>query len=540
MSTDPASPSRAAEAHRSHDLLQAVTRALEILGSSRDATAALTESFEHATRAFGAEKALLLRVRPGDPVELESIRAQGLQFEQVVACVKGRSVEGVSASRIRRAIETLEVQLVENSQLDGAHAADTASLRGRPHSVLCAPVRDPWTQSVLAVLYFQTAPGPRGYSDRDVPFLRGYATALGHAFGLFLTGEQRYRQLEDDWKRLQQGGPAPEIVGESEQVSRLRAELHESYIPATAARHPRPILLLGDTGTGKDLVARYLHCYSPTRARHPFVEYNCAGLTGDLAQTTLFGHTRGAFTGASGPAPGLFRAAHQGTLFLDEIGEMAPRGQELLLKVLDHGTVQPLGDPRSVAVDVQLVCATNRDLSTAVREGRFRHDLHQRLKSLTIRLPSLASRPGDIRPLLAHFLAEAERALKKRTRGLHPDTLAALLAYSWPGNVRELAGVCRALVTHVRHGEEIAPEYLERHCPEVLRPEARGGEGFASAETAGSFAAARGEFERAFLVRRLDLHRWNVPEAARSMDVSAATLYRYLQRHGLRQGGDER
>ena len=542
MSTNSASAPRRGEAERSHDLLQAVTRALEILGAARDQTAALTESFEHAARAFGAEKALLLRVRQSDPPELESIRAAGLSFEEVVACVKGRSVEGVSPSRIRRAIETLEVQLIENSQFEGARAAETASLRGRPHSVLCAPVSDPWTGSVLAVLYFQTTPGPRGYSDKDVPFLRGYATALGHAFGLFLTGEQRYRQLEEDWRRLQREphGRAPEIIGDSEEVSRLRAELHESYIPATAARHPRPILILGDTGTGKDLVARYLHYYSPSRGRHPFVEHNCAGLSGQLVQTTLFGHVRGAFTGATEAAPGLFRAAHQGTLFLDEIGEMPARGQELLLKVLDHWTVQPLGETRSYPVDVQLVCATNRDLATAVREGKFRHDLHQRLKSLTIRLTPLAERPGDIRPLLAHFLAEAEKSLKKRTRGLEPEVLQALLGYGWPGNVRELSGVCTALVTHARAGDEIGIKDVERRCPEVLSPESRGGAEFAAAETAGSFDAARGEFERGFLIRRLELHRWNVPEAARSMGISAATLYRYLQRHGLRRGGDDR
>jgi transcriptional regulator with GAF, ATPase, and Fis domain len=542
MSIPAPSARNEAEAVRSHDLLQAVTRALSILGAARDQTAALTESFEHAVRAFGAEKALLLRVRHGDTPELESMRAVGLEFEQVMACVKGRSVEGVSPSRIRRAIETLEVQLVENSQLEGAHAAETASLRGRPHSVLCAPVSDPWTSTVLAVLYFQTTPGPRGYSERDLPFLRGYATALGHAFGLFLTGEQRYRQLEEDWRRLQREPPgrAPEIVGDSEEMSRLRAELHESYIPATATRHPRPILILGGTGTGKDLVARYLHYYSPTRGRHPFVESNCAGLAGDLVQTTLFGHVRGSFTGATDAAPGLFRAAHQGTLFLDEIGEMPARGQELLLKVLDHWTVQPLGEARSHAVDVQLVCATNRDLAAAVREGRFRHDLHQRLKALTIRLTPLASRPGDIRPLLSYFLAEAEKALKKRTRGLHAEAVAALLAYSWPGNVRELSGVCTALVTHARHGEEITLKDIERHCPEVLSPETRDGALFASAETSGSFQGARADFERGFLIRRLELHRWNVPEAARSMGVSAATLYRYLHRHGLRQGTDER
>ncbi len=522
---------------RSHDLLQAVTRALEILGSARDQTAALTESFEHATRAFGAEKALLLRVKSATPLELESIRAEGLGFEEVVACVKGRSVDGVSSSRIRQAIETLEPQLVENSQFDGRLASETGSLTGRPHSVLCAPVIDPWTNAVLAVLYFQTSPGPRGYAEDDLPFLRGYATALGHAFGLFLTNEQRYRQLEDDWKRLQRerSGPAPEVIGDSEEMSRLRTDLHESFIPATEARNPRPILILGDTGTGKDLIARYIHFYSAKRGRSPFVEYNCAGLAGELVQTTLFGHVRGAFTGATETALGLFRAANGGTLFLDEIGEMPPRGQELLLKVLDRWIVQPVGDTRTYAIDVQLVCATNRDLAGAVRDGRFRHDLYQRLKALAIRLTPLATRPGDLRPLLSHFLAEAEKALKKRTRGLTAEALTALLRYSWPGNVRELAGAAMALVTHARHGEAIDVGDIERHCPDVLGAATPAGARFAEEATTGSFQSARAQFERDFFIRRLELHRWNIPDAARSMGVSAATLYRYLQRHGLRQ-----
>jgi transcriptional regulator with GAF, ATPase, and Fis domain len=526
---------------RSHDLLQALTSALEILGTARDPTAALTESFQHASRAFGAEKALLLRVRATDPLELESIRASGLEFEQVKACLSGQPVEGVSSSRIRRAVATGALQLVENSQFEGANAGQTGSLRGRPHSVLCAPVTDPWTKAPLAVLYFQTRPGPGGYTPEDVPFLQGYATTLGHAFGLFLTSEQRYRELEEEWKRLQRDRPdhAPELIGDSEEIARLREELHETYLPATAAHQPRPILLLGETGTGKDLVARYLHYYSPARGRAPFVEYNCAGLSGELVQTTLFGHVRGAFTGATETAQGLFRSADKGTLFLDEIGELPPQGQELLLKVLDHWTVRPVGDTRSYEVNVQLLCATNRDLAAVVREGRFRHDLYQRLKALTIRLTPLAQRPGDIRPLLAHFLAQAEKGLQKRTRGLTPAALRALLAYAWPGNIRELAGVSWALVTHCRAGAEIEVEDVRRHCPDVLSQPRRDRVRFAEEEVTGSFRDARSRFERDFLVHRVELHRWNVPEAARSMGLSAATLYRYLQRHGLRQG-DER
>ncbi len=521
---------------RSSELLAALARALRVLGSARDETTALSDSFEHAARAFAAEKALLLRVRAGEPAEFEAVRAQGLAFEQVQALVTGQEVEGVSATQIRRAIETRAAQLVENSQFVARSAADTASLRGRPHSVLCAPVLDPWTRAVLAVLYFQTSPGPDGYSAADVPFLDAYATALGHAFGLFLDSERRYRDLEADWRRLQGGGAAatPEIIGDSEDMARLRAELLETWIPATTASPPRPLLVLGETGTGKDLVARHLHYYSPTRKDAPLVEYNCAGLSGDLAQSTLFGHARGAFTGATDAAPGLFRAAHRGTLFLDEIGELPATGQELLLKVLDQWKVQPVGEARSHTVDVQLVCATNRDLGKDVRDGRFRHDLYQRLKALSLRLPPLRERPGDVRPLLTHFLAAAERSLKKRTRGLSAEALHALMAYTWPGNVRELAGACAALVTHCRPGDEIGLEAVRRHAPDVSGHESAAGARLADDLIAGSFREARARFEREFLLQRLELQRWNVPEAARSLGLSAATLYRYLQRHGLR------
>jgi DNA-binding NtrC family response regulator len=528
-------------ASRRGDLLVALTRALEVLGTAGDQTAALQESFEAAALAFGAEKALLLRVRTSEPLELEAVRAQGLTSDQVEACEAGRSLEGVSATLIRRAVETGEPQLVENSQFDGRRAGETGSLQGRPHSVLCAPVTDPWTRSPMAVLYFQTVPGPRGYRPEDVPFLAAYATALGHAFGLYLTGEQRRQRLEDDLERLRRMGPgeAPEIIGDTEETSRLRSDLHESYLPGTAVAHPRPILILGPTGSGKDLVARYLHYYSPLRSRGPFVEYNCAGLGGDLAQTTLFGHVRGAFTGATAGAAGLFRAAHRGVLFLDEIGEMPPLGQELLLKTLDRWLVQPVGDTRSHEVDVQVIAATSRDLAAAVQAGRFRHDLYQRLKPLTLRLSPLAKRRGDLRPLLAHFLARAERDLHKRTRGLTPDALRALLSHAWPGNVREVAGVCAALVTHARAGEEIGLDDLRRRCPEVVQDVGSGAGGEADHTLSGSFHHARSQFERTFLLRRLELFHWSVPEAARSLGISAATLYRYLQRHGLRAAEDQ-
>ena len=528
---------------RSAELLKALTRALEVLGSAGDEVGALAESFDHAAAAFAAEKALLLRVKRGEGDErtLECLRSVGLSLEQVRACVGGESVEGVSASRIRRAIETLEAQLVENSQLDDLDPEQTGSLRSRPHSVLCVPVIDPYTRAVLALLYFQTAAGAGGYGAADLPHARGYALALGHAFGLFFTSERRYRALEEDWRRLQRERPgeAPEIIGDSEETQHLRDELNDIYLPALDLPTPRPILSLGETGTGKDLVARYLHYYSATRGRGPFIEYNCAGLAGDLAQSALFGHVRGAFTGAANSAPGLFRAAHQGVLFLDKIGALPAQGQELLLKVLDRWVVQPVGEARSYPVDVQLLCATNRDLNASVKEGKFRHDLYQRLKSLTIRLAPLAQRPGDLLPLISHFLAQAEKAAKKRTRGLAPEALRLLLTYVWPGNVRELAGVCTALVTHARPGEVIAAAAVRERCPEVLDPVHHGDSRFAEELIEGPFYEARARFERDFFVNRLEIHGWGVGEAARSMGLSTATLYRYLQRHGLKRADGE-
>jgi DNA-binding NtrC family response regulator len=200
--------------------------------------------------------------------------------------------------------------------------------------------------------------------------------------------------------------------------------------------------------------------------------------------------------------------------------------------------VQPVGDARSHPVDVQVVAATSRDLAAAVQAGRFRHDLHQRLKPLTLRLSPLSQRRGDVRPLLIHFLARAERDLHKRTRGLTPDALRALLAYAWPGNVREVAGVCAALVTHARPGAEITVADLAERCPEVLESAEAGSGRDADLDLSGSFHDARAQFERTFLLRRLEQHHWNVPEAARSLGISAATLYRYLQRHGLRAAED--
>jgi DNA-binding NtrC family response regulator len=516
----------------SQELLVAVITALESLGSQGEPVSALRESFARAARSFRAEKALLLYVRRQEPLLLESVEAVGdLTPEQIEACIRGQSVKGVSPSVVRKAIEARKPQLVENAL--AASPTVTASLKGHPYSILCTPVIDPWTSSVLAVLYFQTTSLARTYSTKDLRFLAGYATTLGHAFGLFLSGVKRHAEAAASGRG---GKDAPDILGDSEEMARLRRVLHETYIPATASQEPDPLLILGETGTGKDLVAQYLHYYSPSRSKARFVAFNCATLrNNDLSQAILFGHTKGAFTGASEAKPGLFRSANHGTLFLDEVGELSIDAQSLLFRALSSRRVLPLGAADEVAFDVQLILATNRDLAAAVREGSFRQELYQRIKPLTIRLTPLAARPGDIRPLLTHFLALHEKRLRKRTQGLSREALRLLLGYAWPGNVRELGGVCSALVTHAAAGSTIEAADIEAHCPEIVSGPRNPAARLLAPGLEGSFRAFREQMEREFLVSRLQAVQWNVAEAAQSLGLSVPTLYRYLQRYGLRQ-----
>ena len=323
-------------------------------------------------------------------------------------------------------------------------------------------------------------------------------------------------------------------MGGGESTRRIRTAIHETFVPEVVDRHPKPILILGPSGSGKDVVARYLHYYSSTRGRAPYVAYNCAGLrSGDMTKSILFGHLRGSFTGAIKDSPGLFRDAHKGVLFLDEIGEMPLDGQAELLRVIQDGRVTPLGASHPVVVDVQLVTATNKDIEGEVRAGRFREDLFYRIGVHKIRLESLTSagRRGDVRPLLTHFLTQQEQAAKKKTGGLTPDALQALLAYTWPGNVRELENVCTVLVTYAKPGAPITLRDVQLHCPEVTSSRRLDAELLVDDDA--TFADAELAWEREFLRSRLDRHDGNQTKAAKSLDLHYSTLIRKMERCGL-------
>jgi anaerobic nitric oxide reductase transcription regulator len=455
-------------------------------------------------------------------LEVNILYAVGLSPENETACRTLRSSPGISPNVIRKATEDGKARLIENSQLLGLDA--TASLQDRPYSVLCAPVVDSLTGAPLAVLYFQNQIR-RAFGSEEYEWLTSYAAALGQALTLHDSGQQRLQELEAEWRQYPEG---PQIVGHSEATRSLIGNLNV-ILPSTTRPDAPPILVTGESGTGKELVARYLHHYSPKRARGPFQTFNCAGLRGDLAEARLFGHVRGAFTGAIADSAGLFRAADNGTLFLDEIGEMPPEGQALLLRVLESRCVQAVGGTKDIPVDVQLILATNRKLEEEVAARRFREDLYYRVSGLRIELVPLRepARIADIRALLAFYLGRHERLLKKKTMGLTPLAFRALLQFSWPGNVRQLDNVCLSLVTHAPPGSWIDVADIQRLRPEVLAgPKNSSPEVYLEDDGLTCRDAVRA-FRRKLIGDRLQRHGGSVSAAAASLGISKPTFHRY-------------
>jgi two-component system, NtrC family, response regulator HydG len=285
------------------------------------------------------------------------------------------------------------------------------------------------------------------------------------------------------------------------------------------------VLLLGDSGTGKELFARQLHQWS-RRGDRVFIPFNCAALPRELAEAELFGHEKGAFTGAHKERPGIFREAHHGTLFLDEVGELDPALQSKLLRVLQEGEIRPVGGSRSVAVDVRIVAASNADLEGMVKEGTFREDLYYRLNVITMKLPSLKERSDDV-PLLADFFLRKYTEKNRRAiEGIGRGAMDVLTAHSWPGNVRELENVIERAVVLAK-GAMVE----EGDLPEALFAEPTG-EGAVTLPMGTSME----EMEKTMLNQTLKLTRGNKKLAAQLLGISLRTVYRILDRQ---QSSDE-
>jgi len=299
-----------------------------------------------------------------------------------------------------------------------------------------------------------------------------------------------------------------------------------------------PVLIEGETGTGKELMARAIHLFSQ-RHKLLFMAENCGSISDDLLQSELFGHRRGAFTGATTDRLGLFVAADGGTVFLDEISEISPSMQVALLRFLQEGDVRALGSDQTRRSNVRIIAASNRPLRQLVAEGKFRQDLYYRLRGFELRMPPLRERREDIPPLVQHLIDKYAGAMARRVAGITPEALARLSTYAFPGNVRELENEVRRMLAVAEEGEFITVNHLS---PEIARlstlPQARRCSGIT--ELAGKSLKEKVESLELQLVRdTLDRCHWNHSKAARELGLSRVGLANKIRRYDIRRAGGE-
>jgi DNA-binding NtrC family response regulator len=324
------------------------------------------------------------------------------------------------------------------------------------------------------------------------------------------------RRVREPWTQLV--GSSPAML----EVYKLVARVSESR---------STILIEGESGTGKELIARAIHSNSPRREK-PFVPVNCGALPDQLLESEMFGYEKGAFTGAGGAKAGLFESANGGTLFLDEIGDLGAALQVKLLRVMQDQEVRRVGGTTSVKVDVRVIAATNRDLVTLVKEGRFRDDLYYRLNVVRILLPSLSERRDDI-PMLAYHFLQKYAGGAAHVKGFLPETMTLLQQYAWPGNVRELENAIERAVS-LSHGPLLLPDDL----PEPIRRPAEVDAGPQPVVSDHEALLTLDEVEKRHLVRVLKETRGNKVKASKVLGIDRRTLYRMAERFGLDLGED--
>jgi two-component system nitrogen regulation response regulator NtrX len=341
----------------------------------------------------------------------------------------------------------------------------------------------------------------------------------------------RQRSLEAENRALRARVDAQHtMVGESYAMVKLREQV------AMAAPTNGRVLIFGENGTGKELVARNIHQLSRRRTG-PFVEVNCAAIPEDLIESELFGHVRGAFTGAVADRRGKFEAAHGGTIFLDEIADMSLKTQAKVLRVLQEQVMEAVGGSTRIRVDARVLAATNKDLTAEIRAGRFREDLYFRLNVVPIFVPPLRDRQEDIALLADHFMAMLAREYGRRPKTFEADAVVALRQYAWPGNVRELRNVVERLMIMVP-GDRISSRDLSFLDQGGVAPEARPVEVGAAVP----LHEARDRFERDYILRALAAQQGNISRTAETLGIERSNLYRKMRGFGIapsRRGEEE-
>ncbi|MEM8960382.1 MAG: sigma 54-interacting transcriptional regulator [Acidobacteriota bacterium] len=470
-----------------------------------DLDAVLDAVVAGAFEIVGGERGFLVLDQGDGKLDLRVVR--NWQREELEG---GR--EPVSRSIVSRVLETGETMLVEDALSDARFAEAESVLQIGIRSVLAAPLEVDARRVGALYLESRSLGGLFGEAERERfrQVLDLSSRALERATRLLLLQERTQALERDLHKRFDFQGI----------LTRDPAFLRLLETVGQVASSELPVLVQGASGTGKELIVRALHVNS-RRAQRPLVTVNCGAISASLLESELFGHVKGAFTGAVRDKLGLFAAADQGTLFLDEVGELPLELQPKLLRTLQFGEVLPVGSTTATRVDVRVLAATNRDLETEVEAGRFREDLLYRLNVVTLDVPPLAERPGDILPLFYLFL---ERAAEQEDRPLPevtPRLERRLEAHDWPGNVRELENEARRLLAITPVGE---PLTVDRLSPRVERSRKSG---------ASPAIQSLAEHEKEIIELHLKRASGNRTRAAESLGISREGLRKKMKRFGL-------
>jgi Nif-specific regulatory protein len=462
-----------------HRLLES---ALETIPAERGAVMLIKGSLEGCTSVYGLEKHAGVK---------EPIRVSRTVAEQA----------------IKNGVAILSNDVQELQEYEGADSLLTTQTR----ALLCVPLVS--GERVSGLIYLASSDPEVVFDDRHLDLL----TAIAGIGAVALENVSRLEWLNGENERLrEQLNIEHNLIGQSARMQ----EVHRFI--ARAAPSDATVLIRGESGTGKELAAHAIHANSP-RAHKPFVAINCAALTETLLESELFGHERGAFTGAIAQKKGKLELADGGTLFLDEIGELKPELQAKLLRVLQERVIERVGGNRPIKIDIRLVSATNKDLLKAISEGTFREDLYYRLNVLEFVMPPLRERPEDIILLTNYFVAKYSQKCKRQVRGISPEARACFMNYEWRGNVRELENVIeRAIV--IGSTELVIPDDLPLAISEMSKQGAR----------PVKYHEAIREFRKQVAQNALERANGNYTEAAKLLGIHPNNLHRLMRTSGAR------
>jgi Nif-specific regulatory protein len=436
---------RPSQQERSHIELIAVYEICRVLGASLDLQRSFRATLNILDAHIGLPRVMIV-LPDDDDARLRVHSAVGLNREQSQRGV-WQSGEGVIGRVFQSGVSVTVPDVTQSDEFIDRTGAFSAQ-EGQMMSFMVVPIRS--DGAVLGVLAAQRPVEGNARLSDDQRILRMVATLMAQAIVLSRAVSAEHQRLQLEATRLQKAlAPEPRgryaldnVVGVSAEMQQVFAEVHQ------AAPSRATVLLRGESGTGKEAIARAIHYLSP-RKEAPFIKVNCAALTESLLESELFGHERGAFTGAVGDRKGRFEQAHTGTLFLDEIGDVSPSFQAKLLRVLQEREFERVGGTRSIKVDVRLICATNRDLEKMVKRGEYRADLYYRINVVSVFLPPLRERRDDIPPLVAHFVDRFNKENRRKLK-IAGDAMEVLTHCYWPGNVRELENCIERTATMVQ------------------------------------------------------------------------------------------